>query len=461
MPSSAASTTGNPLGSLTVIDFANLYDVQPLYARGLTGSGRTIGIITLASFTPTDAFAYWSALGLNVAANRIQIVSIDGGPGAPSDYSGSDETTLDVEQSGGIAPGAKIIVYQAPNEDQPFLDAFATAIDANSAESLSVSWGSWEWFANLENDPVADPITGRTVGFSQAVHELLLRAAIQGQAVFAAAGDSGAYDVNYTSCLLSVANSCPATLSVDYPASDSLITAAGGTTLPGLQQFCLNSECNPPFDITILHERVWGWDYLEGLCTALGYHDPISCGIFPGGGGGGVSVAFPEPLYQFGIPGTQLSQPGQEIFGYTLPAHYRGRNVPDISFNADPNTGYVLYYTSDVSGFGEQNYGGGTSFVAPQLNGVTALLDQSLHQRIGFLNPPLYFLALTGQAYGGPNAPLHAIAYGDNWFYHGSNGYNPGAGLGTLDVANFVEILRDQFAHSSAARSSAAVADNP
>ena len=53
--------------------------------------------------------------------------------------------------------------------------------------------------------------------------------------------------------------------------------------------------------------------------------------------------------------------------------------------------------------------------------------------------------AAAGQAYSGPNAPLHAIAYGDNWFYKGSNGYNPGVGLGTLDVANYAEILRGQF----------------
>jgi hypothetical protein len=51
---------------------------------------------------------------------------------------------------------------------------------------------------------------------------------------------------------------------------------------------------------------------------------------------------------------------------------------------------------------------------------------------------------VTGQAYSG-EAPLHAIAYGDNWFYYGSNGYNLGAGLGTLDVADFAAVLRRQF----------------
>src|ERR1700679_2578845 len=115
-------------GVLTVKDFATLYDVNPLYAKGVTGNGRTVGIVTLANFTPKDVFVYWSSLNLKVNANRLTVVNIDGGPGAPSDASGSDETTLDVEQSGGIAPGANIIVYQSPNTNQGFLDAFARAV---------------------------------------------------------------------------------------------------------------------------------------------------------------------------------------------------------------------------------------------------------------------------------------------------------------------------------------------
>ena len=121
-------TTGNPPGFWTVTDFAEYYDVQPLYTKGVKGSGRTTGIVTLASFTPNDAFTYWTALGLSVDPHRLTVVDIDGGPGSPSDVSGSDETTLDIEQSGGVAPAAQIIVYQAPNTDQGFLDAFASAI---------------------------------------------------------------------------------------------------------------------------------------------------------------------------------------------------------------------------------------------------------------------------------------------------------------------------------------------
>lgn len=59
-----------------------------------------------------------------------------------------------------------------------------TAIDTNVAQSLSVSWGFWEYYDNLEFSPVTDPITGQTVGEAQAAHELFVRAAIQGQTLF-------------------------------------------------------------------------------------------------------------------------------------------------------------------------------------------------------------------------------------------------------------------------------------
>jgi len=439
-------STPDPPGLWTVTDFVDYYDVQPLYKAKASGKGHTVGIMTLASFTPSDAFLYWSDLGLTVDPNRLTVVNVDGGPGKPSDRSGSDETTLDVEQSGGIAPGANVVVYQAPNTNQGFVDVFASAIDANLADTLSISWGDWEWFSNLENAPVTDPITGATVGTTQAIHELLLRAAIQGQSVYAAAGDNGAYDAD-GSC---PPGECSDPLAVDYPASDSLITASGGTTIPGVQEFCLDSACDQVYDVNIPVESVWGWDYLDGLCAALGL-DPVSCGIFPGGTGGGVSVAFTRPLYQLILPGAQLSQPNQSFTDngqilFALPPYFPGRNVPDISFNADPETGYVILYTSNRHGLELETFIGGTSFVGPQLNGVTALVDDYLHiKRMGLLNYTIYGLALVGDAYRGPRAPMNIISAGDNWFYHGRNGYSPAVGLGTLDVANFASRLKGSF----------------
>jgi kumamolisin len=439
------STTGvdTESGALTVKDFAILYDVNPLYAKGVTGKGRTVGIVTLANFTPSDVFAYWSSLNLKVNKNRLTVINIDGGPGAPSDASGSDETTLDVEQSGGIAPGANIIVYQSPNTDQGFLDAFARAVHENKADSFSTSWGEWEFFdSTAGGNQVTDVFSRETVSSLQALHEVLVVAALQGQTSFAAAGDCGAFDV-----FDEVPANFSTPLSVDNPASDSAIVAAGGTTLPGVQEFTLDDGST--LSVNVPTERVWGWDYLIPLCNALGL-DPISCGIYPVGGGGGVSVFFSLPLYQFGIFGTQRSQPNQSFVDnstspptvdFALPAHFSGRNVPDVSFNADPDTGYSLFYTSNRHGFEVETFGGGTSFVSPQLNGVTALLAQHAGHRLGLLNVELYNFARLGLTQG-RHAVIKTISTGDNWFYKARDGYSPAVGLGTIDVFKLSEVTR-------------------
>lgn len=443
------STTGNAFGTLTVADYASIYNVTPLYTAGATGKGRTIGIVTLAAFTPSDAYAYWSAVGLTVDTNRIKVINIDGGPGAPSDAAGSLETTLDVEQSGGVAPGAKIVVYQAPNTNQAFLDAFAMAIDENRADTMSTSWGSWEWFDNAKNSPVIDPFSGKPTGEIGAMHELFLQAALQGQSLFAASGDAGAYDPNdgydgNGNSLLPPNYSL--TLGVDSPASDPYITAAGGTTLPGKQVYLVTGL--PNYIVDLKQESVWSWDYLVNLCAEIGY-TPLACGIFPVGSGGGVSIRFGAPFYQKGLAGVQTSQPDQSFVDeltippqtlFDLPANFAGRNVPDLSANADPDTGYSIYYTSSVFGFGIETFYGGTSFVAPQLNGTTSLLTQVAHGRIGLLNVPAYAMAKSG-GYSGFAPSLRAIQKGNNDFYMGSNGYNPAAGLGALNVGNFADML--------------------
>lgn len=429
-------------GNLTVLDFDSVYDVNPLLAKGITGAGRTIGIVTLAAFTPSDVFYYWNSLGLTVNPNRITIVNVDGGPGAPSDASGSAETTVDVSQSGGIATGAKIIVYQAPNSNQAFVDDFAQAVHDNRADSISTSFGEPEIFDD-ENlgGTVTDPFDGEQVSTLRAMHELFVVAGLQGQSLYAAAGDSGAFD---TVRDFGMGEGFSDPLSVDYPGSDSAITAAGGTTLPGPQMY---QTPNGILTIDNPVERVWGWDYLEPLCEALGITNFFQCGIFSGGTGGGVSSFFTIPLNQLDIFGTQLTQPGQvfaetnvspeQVF-FTFPGHFPGRNVPDASFNADPQTGYVVDYTSSVTGFGQIHLGG-TSFVAPQLNGVTALLTENAGHRLGLLNVQLYNLQRLGFSLG-PDPVIRTISAGDNWFYHGRNGYAPAAGLGTLDVFNLSKL---------------------
>ncbi len=444
--SSSEPHTPDMPGLWTVTDFVDYYDVGPLYKEGIEGKHQTIGIVTLASFTPSDAFAYWHSLGLAVSASKIKVVTIDGGSGPPSDAAGSDETTLDVEQSGGLAPAANVIVYEAPNTEQGFVDAFAAAFDSNTPDTISTSWGQWEYLDDTST--AVDPVTHRNVNALKAFNDLFTQAALQGQSMYAAAGDAGAYDANDPESIYPVPQ-FNKTLSVDSPASQPFLTAGGGTTLPGLQTFTLPNGST--YSLTIPTEQAWGWDYLDKLCALLGTPDPVTCDTFPGGGGGGVSVFMPLPFYQYFVPGITTSARGQALFDETqkpphlifkLPANFVGRNVPDISLNADPDTGYVIWYTSDQNGFEIEQFIGGTSFVAPQLNGITALYDQGLGYRVGLLNNDLYNLVRFGAAYGGRNPPLRDITAGDNWFYSGERGYDQATGVGVPDVANLFKALQ-------------------
>ena len=431
----ASASTGNPTatgepGSFTVGDVANFYNINPLYKQGVTGKGSTVAIVTLSNFYPADAQTYWTDIGLTTKPNRITQVHIDGG-GVIDD--GSGETALDVEQSGGLAPDANIIVYDAPNAGNGFVDAFAQAVSDNKADSISTSWGGPEIYNFAALNVTGASVTDTSdVGDLQTFHQIFLEAAAQGQSVFAASGDSGAYDTVRGLGVGTTPGTYTAPLTVDSPASDPYITAAGGTTRPYTYSF----SGGPTASVT--QESVWGWDYLQNYFDTnfgVGVVD-----VFSVGGGGGVSVYWHTPFYQLFTSGIRTSETKQSLSyddpsaGPTtlleLPAHFRGRNVPDIALNADPETGYTVVSTSDGGLISE----GGTSFVAPQLNGISALLTQSNHHRIGLWNPQVYAMQ---NIFGyGKYTPFTDIRAGDNWFYQGKHGYEPGAGIGTLDVAN-------------------------
>lgn len=420
-------------GEFTVGDVANRYNINPLYKAGVNGKGSTIGIATLANFLPADAYNYWRTIGLAVKPDRITQVHVDGG-GLLSGAAGSGETSLDVEQSGGLAPWANIIVYDAPNTDAGFFDVFNQSVSDNKVDSLSVSWGSPEIFYFPQLNGGVD-FTDELLAF----HQVFLEAAAQGISMFATSGDSGAYDtVRGLGGLLT--DPVPPPLTADAPGSDPFITTAGGTTVP----FSYSFSGGPTASIS--KESVWGWDYISNYFQT-NFGVDITSEVFSVGGGGGVSVFWPLPRYQQFTSGIHRSEKNQTLvfpafnINYKLPANYRGRNEPDISLNADPETGYS--FVSSLDGGGLLTFEGGTSFVAPQLNGISALLTQSTGRRVGFWNPQVYLLQ---NIFGyGSWSPFNDIRAGDNWFYKGVPGYDQGAGIGTLNVTNLDLFLRSGF----------------
>lgn len=432
-PAPGAYATNTP-GSYTVGDLANLYDINPLYAAGITGAGKTIGIVTLAGYNQSDAYAYWQQVGVTVNPNRITDVLVDGGPlakdGPGSD--GSGETSLDVEQSGGVAPGANMRVYLAPNSGSGFVDGFATAIDENLVDTLSVSWGSPEVFYG------SDELNG--------FHNLFLAAAMEGIPVIAATGDAGAYDINrgypYPACTT--------LLGVDFPAADPLVLGAGGTTVPHTQQHKYGT-------ITIPQERAWAWDYLRDYISKYYGQAFYYANYFSVGGGGGVSVDFNRPTYQANLPGTVNSASAQAFYCqasaiggtgnayvplFTEPANVVGRNLPDVSLNADPYSGYLVYQATPGAAT-PWSAAGGTSFVAPQLNGILTLIASGRNKRIGWVHHRLYNM-FQAQGYGA-GSPFRPVTAGTDEYYSSKANYNPATGLGTLDVSNLAHAFGVSF----------------
>ena len=242
-----------------------------------------------------------------------------------------------------------------------------------------------------------------------------------------------------------------AQLTVDAPGSDPAITSAGGTTVAATQPGIPAAGCPA---ITITQERVWGWDYIaQDWASCLANLGLTAQDLFPSGGGGGVSSFWRIPYYQQFTFGTQRTQPGQTLIFYpnypslsgaevinTLPADFPGRNQPDLSFNADPQSGYIVVDCTDFPaatnpGCAEGGWGG-TSFVAPQLNAMTTLIDEASGGRVGLLNPTVYALAQGGFFAYGRGGPFNDITAGDNWFYFGVRGYDDGSGIGTVNAAN-------------------------
>jgi len=417
----------NTPGQLTTGDVLKTYNGLPLTARGLSGAGTTLGIMTFAGFNQSDAYLYWSVIHQPVLANRITEIGVDGHVATAAD-NGADETALDVQQSGGLAPGAKIRVYEAENSDIGALSLYNTAVSENLCDTLSVSWGLAEIYEDSGTLAVYDAI--------------LSEAAAQGTPVIASSGDAGAYDINRSTYTYPTFTPI---LTVDFPASHPLVLGAGGSTLA-------TTVPRKYGKVTVPAERPWAWDYfrdyyLKNYGQALYYSS-----AFPVGGGGGVSVQYALPSYQAGLTGTKASSQGQSMFGPSvydpntgtfsgpiidyvdLPGNVAGRNVPDVSLNADPYTGYYLV----VDG-GLYSQGGGTSFVAPQLNGIFSLITQQAGGRLGLLHPQLYG-SFRKLGYG-TGSPFRALPTGTNLFYAGTNSYNPAVGLGVLNIDNLSKVL--------------------
>jgi kumamolisin len=272
----AGARAQSPGASYTPTQVAAFYD----YPTGVDGTGECIALIELGGgYNPTDLNNYWSQLNLNKTPN-VSAVSVGNGSNNPTgDPNGPDgEVMLDIEVSGAIAPGAKIVAYFAENTDAGFLNAITTAVhdSTNNPSVVSISWGG--------------PESSWTQQAMTSMDEAFQSAAAMGVTVCVAAGDDGSTD-GVTDGLNHV----------DFPASSPNVLACGGTQLVASGN-------------SVTSETVW---------NELANNE--------GATGGGISDVFPLPTWQNGAGVPPSANPNQNI----------GRGVPDVTGNADPTTGYV------------------------------------------------------------------------------------------------------------------------
>jgi kumamolisin len=329
-----------------------------------TGQGECVGIIELGGGERmADLSTYFSALGISSTPN-VAAVSVDHGKNNPTgDPNGPDgEVMLDIEVVGAIAPQANIAVYFAPNTDAGFLDAITTAIH-DATNKPSVISISW-----------GGPESSWTQQSLTAFDSAFQAAAALGITVCVASGDNGSSDG-----LTDGADH------VDFPASSPHALACGGTSLQVSGS-------------AITGEAVWN-DGAQG-----------------GAGGGGVSSVFALPAWQDGLQTTRTSGGNAAL---TM------RGVPDVSGDADPETGYSVRID------GTNTVIGGTSAVAPLWAGLIARINATNGRPVGFINPTLYATPVA----------LRDITQGNNGDFAAGPGWDACTGLGSPNGGQIATLL--------------------
>jgi len=199
----------------------------------------------------------------------------------------------------------------------------------------------------------------------------------------ASSGDSGAYD------------STTGAVAADYPAVSANVLAVGGTFL--------STDAAGNY----ISESGWGNYWLSS---------------YYGGSGGGISTVVRQPSYQSGV--------------VTQSSAYR--TVPDVAFDADPNSGVAVYDSWDFGSSAPWAQLGGTSVAAPSWAGVIAIADQGrVLQGLSTLDGPSMTLP---KIYSLPSRDFHDITTGNNG-YPATVGYDLVTGRGTPIVNLLVSDL--------------------
>jgi subtilase family serine protease len=404
------------VGCYSATQVRHAYGIDQLNAQGVSGRGQTIVLVDSygSPSIQSDLRAFDEGNHLP-APPSLQILTPAGAPPAwnptvVSEQTGwAGETTLDVEYAHAMAPGANIILLETPIAETEgvtglpqMMYAEQYVIDHNLASVISQSFGATEQtFQNAQGRFDPSLIYGLRYAFEDA--------AAKGVTVLAATGDAGAtdYEPNLTDLYPFRA--------VDWPASDPLVTAVGGTHLT------LEAAGNRTAPDTV-------WNDLPSGCFAI---EPCATN-------GGVSIAFSRPFFQNGV---------SNVVGYA-------RGLPDIVMSGSCS-GAVNIYESFPAAPGFPAVPGswspicGTSEASPLFSGEVAMADQLAGHPLGDINPLLYEMGDRGRS------GITDITSGNNtvtWTqpttgqritvkgYEAGPGYDLASGLGTANAAFPLEL---------------------
>jgi subtilase family serine protease len=285
-------------------------DIRAAYYGGtaLTGSGQAVGLLEFDGYDMSDVTASFAGQRNSVP---IQNVLLDG---ASAGSDGDDgEQVLDIVQAASMAPGmSQIRVYIAPGTSQigvGDVDIFNDMATENIAKQLSCSWG-WNPDDTAQLDPIFQEF------------------AAQGQTLFVASGDAGAYTGSN-----STDNS--------YPAESVYVVAVGGTDLT-------TNGTGGPWQ----SETAW----LDS-------------------GGGPADDGFAIPSWQVGVANSSNQ------------ASTTTRNVPDVAAEANTDN-YLCDQGSCTGDFGGTSFAAPrwAGFLALVNQQAVAAGNSTL----GFINPAIY-----------------------------------------------------------------------
>ena len=372
-------------------DFSTIYDLAPLYAAGIDGTGQSIAIVGESDVLASDISGFRSYFGL--PANNPKLVLYGTDPG----FTGAQiEGNLDLEWSGAIAPKATIYYVYG----QSAFTAISYAVSLNIAPVISASYGL------CENDAALS-----------AWRAVFQQANAQGITVTVSSGDAGGAGCD----IQGVQSVATHGRGIQFPENMPEVTSVGGTLFnEGAGAYW--SSVNTPAGTALSYIPELAWNETTAANGLLA-------------GGGGASRFFAKPDWQSG--------PGVPADG--------ARDTPDIAFSAAADHDAYLI---TLDGANSLEAVGGTSAGTPSMAGIVALLNQYVVKQgfqkaagLGNINPQLYRLAQAA-----PTA-FHDIAGGNNSVpceqgtkdcltgsigFNAAPGYDQATGLGSLDANIFV-----------------------